>query len=291
MENYTLAEFNEQFPDQRARLDYMFRQRWPNGGTCAECGKKDCFYPVEKRRSYSCSWCGYQLYPTAGTIFHKSSTSLKSWFFAIFLMSTSRNGVAAAEIERQVGVTYKTAWRMCHEIRKLMADGPSKLRGVVEADETYVGGKRKGKRGRGAAGKTPVVGLVERGGDVQAKVVSKVTTAQTFSNLARSVEKGATIYTDELAVYNYAKRFGYKHGVVNHGQKQYVLGPIHTNTIEGFWSQLKRSIDGTHHHVSGKHLQKYVDEFVFRYNRRFASSSMFSLMTERVGELRLSEAA
>jgi transposase-like protein len=208
MENYTLAEFNEQFPDQRARLDYMFRQRWPNGGTCAECGKKDCFYPVEKRRSYSCSWCGYQLYPTAGTIFHKSSTSLKSWFFAIFLMSTSRNGVAAAEIERQVGVTYKTAWRMCHEIRKLMADG-----------------------------------------------------------------------------------FGYKHGVVNHGQKQYVLGPIHTNTIEGFWSQLKRSIDGTHHHVSGKHLQKYVDEFVFRYNRRFASSSMFSLMTERVGELRLSEAA
>jgi transposase len=291
MENYTLAEFNEQFPDQRACLDYMFRQRWPNGGTCAECGKKDCFYPVEKRRSYSCSWCGYQLYPTAGTIFHKSSTSLKSWFFAIFLMSTSRNGVAAAEIERQVGVTYKTAWRMCHEIRKLMADGPSKLRGVVEADETYVGGKRKGKRGRGAAGKTPVVGLVERGGDVQAKVVSKVTTAQTFSNLARSVEKGATIYTDELAVYNYAKRFGYKHGVVNHGQKQYVLGPIHTNTIEGFWSQLKRSIDGTHHHVSGKHLQKYVDEFVFRYNRRFASSSMFSLMTERVGELRLSEAA
>lgn len=291
MQNYTLAEFNEQFPDQRACLDYMFRQRWPNGGTCAECGKKDCFYPVEKRRSYSCSWCGYQLYPTAGTIFHKSSTSLKSWFFAIFLMSTSRNGVAAAEIERQVGVTYKTAWRMCHEIRKLMADGPSKLRGTVEADETYVGGKRKGKRGRGAAGKTPVVGLVERGGDVQAKVVSKVTTAQTFSNLARSVERGSTIYTDELAVYNYAKRFGYKHGVVNHGQKQYVLGPIHTNTIEGFWSQLKRSIDGTHHHVSGKHLQKYVDEFVFRYNRRFASASMFSLMAERVGELRLSEAA
>lgn len=291
MQNYTLAEFNDQFPDQRACLDYMFRQRWPNGGTCAECGKKDCFYPVEKRRSYSCSWCGYQLYPTAGTIFHKSSTSLKSWFFAIFLMSTSRNGVAAAEIERQVGVTYKTAWRMCHEIRKLMADGPSKLRGTVEADETYVGGKRKGKRGRGAAGKTPVVGLVERGGDVQAKVVSKVTTAQTFSNLARSVERGSTIYTDELAVYNYTKRFGYKHGVVNHGQKQYVLGPIHTNTIEGFWSQLKRSIDGTHHHVSGKHLQKYVDEFVFRYNRRFASVSMFSLMAERVGELKLSEAA
>lgn len=291
MQNYTLAEFNEQFPDQRACLDYMFKQRWPNGGTCPDCGKKDCFYPVSERRSYSCSWCGHQLYPTAGTIFHKSSTSLKSWFFAIFLMSTSRNGVAAAEIERQVGVTYKTAWRMCHEIRKLMADGPSKLRGVVEADETYVGGKRKGKRGRGAAGKTPVVGLAERGGDVQAKVVPAVTTAQTFGNLARSVEKGSTIYTDELAVYNYTKAFGFKHGVVNHGQKQYVLGPIHTNTIEGFWSQLKRSLDGTHHHVSGKHLQKYVDEFVFRYNRRFASASMFSLMTERVGELKLSEAA
>jgi transposase len=291
MQNYTLAEFNEQFPDQRACLDYMFRQRWPNGGTCPDCGKKDCFYPVSERRSYSCSWCGHQLYPTAGTIFHKSSTSLKSWFFAIFLMSTSRNGVAAAEIERQVGVTYKTAWRMCHEIRKLMADGPSKLKGVVEADETYIGGKRKGKRGRGATGKTPVVGLVQRGGDVQAKVVPIVTTEHAFGNLARSVEKGSTIYTDEFPVYNYCKKFGFKHGVVNHGQKQYVLGPIHTNTIEGFWSQLKRSIDGTHHHVSGKHLQKYVDEFVFRYNRRLASPSMFSLMAERVGELKLSEAA
>ncbi len=288
--NYTLKEFNEQFPDNRACLDFMFRQRWPNGGTCPECSKKDCFHPIEKRRSYSCAWCGFQLYPTAGTIFHKSCTSLKSWFFAIFLMSTSRNGVAALELQRQIGVTYKTAWRMAHEIRKMMADGPSKLKGVVEADETYVGGKRKGKRGRGAAGKTPVVGIVERGGDVQAKVVGAVTTSQAFGNIKQNVEKGSTVYTDELPVYNYLGGYGFKHGVVNHGQKQYVLGPIHTNTIEGFWSQLKRSVDGTHHHVSGKHLQKYVDEFIFRYNRRASSDSMFSLMAERVGE-QLSEAA
>src|SRR5215469_13749630 len=166
--SYTLRDFQNQFPDDRACLDFLFKTRWPDGGTCPECGKKDCFYAIEKRRSYGCSWCGFQFYPTAGTIFHKSSTSLVSWFFAIFLMSTSRNGVAAKELERQLGVTYKTAWRMAHEIRKLMTDDSGPFDGIVEADETYVGGKRPGKRGRGAAGKTPVIGIAQRRGGVKA---------------------------------------------------------------------------------------------------------------------------
>lgn len=290
MNCYTLAEFRNDFPHDRACLDFLFNTRWPNGGTCAECGKKGCFYPIANRRSYSCSWCGFQVYPAAGTIFHKSTTSLVLWFFAMFLMSTSRNGVAALELQRQLGVTYKTAWRMAHEIRKLMRGDPAKLKGVVEADETYVGGKRKGKRGRGAAGKTPVVGIVERGGPVQAKVVDVVTTAQAFGNIHKNVEKGATVYTDEFPVYNYLAGYGFKHEFVNHGNKEYVRGLIHTNTIEGFWAQLKRSIDGTHHSVSKKHLQKYVDEFAFRYSNRASATSMFELMMKRTGE-QLSEAA
>ena len=285
---YTLADFQEQFPDQRACLDFMFKTRWPDGGTCPECGKKDCFYAIEERRAYSCSWCGYQLYPTAGTIFHKSSTSLVSWFFAIFLMSTSRNGVAAKELERQLGVTYKTAWRMAHEIRKLMNEGPANFSGVVEADETYVGGKRPGKRGRGAAGKTAVVGIAERRGGVQAKVVDVVNTANVIANIRENVQPGTKVYTDELPVYNYVAPLGFSHEQVNHGVKEYVKGRVHTNTIDGFWSQLKRSIDGTHHHVSPKHLQKYVDEFAFRYSHRYETwsetSSMFALMTGRTGE-------
>lgn len=208
----------------------------------------------------------------------------------MFLMSTSRNGVAAKELERQIGVTYKTAWRMAHEIRKLMDEDPGKLKGEVEADETYVGGIRPGKRGRGAAGKTPIVGLVERGGKVRARVVGSVTTSNAFGNINQNVERGATIYTDELPVYNYCAGYGYKHEVVNHGAKEFVRGKAHTNTLDGFWSQLKRSLDGTHHHVSRKYLQNYVNEFAYRYNHRFSSSSMFSLMAGRTG-LPLSEAA
>ncbi len=287
---YSLGSFNSQFPDDKACLEYVFKTRWPNGPKCPDCGKKDCFYPIAKRRSYSCSWCGYQLYPTAGTIFHKSVTPLKSWFFAIFLMAQSRNGVAAKELERQLGVTYKCAWRMNHQIRKLMGGDPAKLKGIVEADETYIGGVRPGKRGRGAAGKTPVVGIVERGGSVQAKVVDSVTTANAFGNINRNVERGSTVYTDELAVYNYLQGFGYQHGVVNHGRKEYVRGCVHTNTIEGFWSQVKRSISGTHHSVSRKHLQNYVNEFSFRYNHRASEVPMFSLLAGLVG-VKLSEAA
>ena len=290
--SYTLKDFQHQFPDNRACLDFLFATRWPNGGKCDECGKKDCFYAIEKRRSYSCSWCGFQVYPTAGTIFHKSTTSLVSWFFAIFLMSTSRNGVAATELQRQLGVTYKTAWRMAHEIRKLMEDGPVKFAGVCEADETYVGGKRPGKRGRGAAGKTAVVGVANRRGGVQAKVVGAVNTANVIAHIRETVEPGATIHTDEAHHYNYVKPLGFSHEAVNHARKEYVRARCHTNTIEGFWSQLKRSIDGTHHHVSPKYLQAYVNEFAFRYSNRYVgeTSSMFELMAGRTGE-QLSEAA
>jgi transposase len=281
---FTLKEFNAQFPDDRACLDFIFQSRWKKGITCEECGHKDCFYPVEKRRSYSCSWCGFQVYPTAGTIFHKSSTSLKLWFFAMFLMTTSRNGVAAKELERHLGVTYKTAWRMAHQIRTLMGDDkPGKLKGVVEADETYIGGVRPGKRGRGAAGKTPVVGVIERGGNVHVKAVLRLTNATIFGHLWKNVEPGTVLYTDELAAYGYAGGFGLKHDTVNHGKEEYVRGDVHTNTIEGFWAQFKRSVDGTHHSISPKHLQKYLNEFAYRHNHRVSGTALFPLLAAQMG--------
>jgi transposase-like protein/ribosomal protein L24E len=271
--SYNFKDFDAEFPDDATCLGFIFKARYAN--YICECGKRDCFHRRTKRRAYQCAFCGVQIYPTAGTIFEKSETSLKSWFFAIFLFAKSKNGVAAKELERQLGVTYKTAHRMGHKIRALMAGKGNPLTGVVEADETYIGGKRSGQRGRGALGKTPVIGVVERRGEVRASVVMNVTADSAIGHIRKNVETTAQVITDELPVYNMAGKFGFAHKRVNHGQGEYVNGRIHTNTIEGFWSQVKRSIDGTHHSVSPKYLQSYVDEFSFRYNHRFGGE-MFS---------------
>jgi transposase-like protein/ribosomal protein L24E len=278
--SYNFKDFDTQFPDDAACLDFVFRARYANH--VCECGHKGCFHRRAKRRAYECAWCGAQIYPTAGTIFHKSETSLKSWFFAIFLFAKSKNGVAAKELERQLGVTYKTAHRMGHQIRRLMAGGGNMLTGVVEADETYIGGRRAGLRGRGTLGKTPVIGAVERRGEVRATVVTNVTAANAIGHIRQNVETTAQVVTDEFPVYNYTAKFGFKHVRVNHGAGEYVVGRVHTNTIEGFWSQLKRSLDGTHHSVSRKYLQNYVNEFAWRYNRRF-DGEMFSSLVFRTG--------
>lgn len=271
---YNFKDFEAQFPDDAACLDFIFRARF--AGHQCECGKSDCFHRRSKRRAYQCAWCGAQIYPTAGTIFEKSETSLKSWFFAIFLFAKSKNGVAAKELERQLGVSYKCAHRMGHKIRELMACKGNPLTGVVEADETYIGGKRAGLRGRGALGKTPVIGVVERRGEVRATVAVNVTADTAIGHIRKNVETTAQVITDELPVYNMAGKFGFTHKRVNHSAGEYVSGRIHTNTIEGFWSQVKRSIDGTHHSVSRKYLQHYVDEFSFRYNRRFFGVDIFA---------------
>jgi len=275
---YNFKDFDRQFPNDDACLHHIFLARY-SGHKC-ECGKTNCFYKVNKRRCYACSFCGAQIYPTARTIFHKSETSLKSWFFAIFLFAKSKNGVAAKEIQRQVGVTYKTAFRMTHKIRELMASGGGMLTGVVEADETYIGGKRKGF-GRGAVGKIPVVGIVQRRGEVRATVVTNATAGNAIGHLRQNVETTAQVVSDESPIYNFTSKFGFKHIRVNHSADEYVVGRAHTNTIEGFWAQLKRSIDGTHHSVSRKYLQNYVNEFAFRYNRRFDGCDVLGEMFSR----------
>lgn len=284
-ERFTVKEFNQQFPDDSACLDFIFDQRFPDGHTCPKCQKKDGFYRVEKRRCYSCSGCGHQVSPTEGTIFHKSSTSLKTWFYAMFLMTSSKNGVSAKELERLTGVTYKTAWRMAHQIRKLMGQGRGLLSGIVEADETLIGGKVRGHAEQRSS-KVPVAGLLERGGDIKVRVMRDVRATSLLPNVVNNVAPGSKVFTDELLSYSSVGKYGFVHARVNHGEYEWVRAEVHTNSIEGFWSQLKRSINGTFHQVSRQHLQGYVDEFAFRYNRRASvtEAPIFPKLVERAGQ-------
>jgi transposase-like protein len=281
----TIAKFNRDFPDDDACLEYLFNKFYGKHYECPRCHKRS-FHRVKNYKRYACAWCGYHIHVLAGTIFHKSPTPLRTWFFAFFLMTTSKNGVAAKEIQRQTGVTYKTAWRMMRQIRKLMDSvEPTKLGGdgeTVEVDETYIGGKHKGKRGRGAKGKSIVFGIVERKGEVKAEVVKNVKTKTLLPLIQKNVDKETQIVSDELQSYDKLETYGFKHDVVKHAIKEYVRGNIHTNTIDGFWSQLKRSIDETYHSVSHKHLPLYVDEFAWRYSHRSSEIPLFELLLSRV---------
>ena len=274
----TVTEFFRQFPTDDACLEHLWQVRFGDEVECPKCGKVGKFYRLSKAPAYSCPRCGHHIHPMVGTPFAKSHTPLQKWFYAMYLFTTTRHGVAAKELQRQLGVTYKCAWRMGHEIRKYMAevDGETPLGGAVEADETYVGGKRSGgKRGRGAPNKTIVFGILERGGDIMANVVPNIRKLTLQPIIAENVEPGSTVHTDELASYSGINQAGYRHETVNHGLGEYVSGDSHVNAVEGFWARLKLSIRGTHVHVSRKHLQKYVKEFEYRYNMRTSPDRMF----------------
>lgn len=279
---YTIKDFNKQFKTDVDCLEYIYRDKYPDGATCAQCSRKDQFYPLEGRRSYSCA-CGHHISPTVGTIFHKSPTSLRLWFTAIFLMMTSKNGVSAKELERHLGVTYKCAWRISHQIRQLLKEDNLTLQGTIEADETFIGGKRPGDQSK--RDKTPILGVVERGGSVVAKVVENVSARTLLPIIVEKVIPQSTIYTDEWKPYRRLIHRDFKHESVNHNKGEYVRVLVHTNSIEGFWSQLKRSIHGTFHSVSREHLQKYVNEFSYRYNRRKSGKAMFLHALDGVGAL------
>ena len=277
----TILNFKDRFPNNDACLLYLFQARFPNH-KCKECGEKR-FYKHPTRGCFSCySGCSH-VWPKEGTIFDHSSTDLVKWFFAIFLMSQSRNGVSAKELERSLGVTYKCAYRIGHQIRKIMKDNAFTLFGEIEADETAVGGKRPGKPGRGAAGKTIVFGALQRKGKLNAAVVPDVKAVTLLPHFRDNIAKGSRVMTDELRSYQkIARVLDLNHDTVQHGAKQFAKGTTHTNTIEGFWSQLKRSLDGTHHVISPKMLHAYVSEFAWRYNHRLAEQHLFDLLLSRV---------
>jgi transposase len=287
---YTIQSFNAQFPDNDACLDWLKAERWPEGLIpCEKCGKDRKHHRVTGRPAYACDYCGKMISPMAGTIFEKSSTSLRTWFYAMYLMSATRCGISAKQIQRETGVTYKTAWRMFKQIRTLMSEDVSLEGEAVEMDETYVGGRpRRGDkitRGRGDKTKTCVVGAVERGGRVQALVAPDATT-KTLTTFAKEyILPASIVYTDEWPAYKVFSDMGYDHRRVNHTQKVYVVGETHTQTIEGFWSLVKRGIGGVYHSVSKKYLQTYLDEYSFRYNRRNSGQPMFTSLLERTAEL------
>lgn len=282
----TVIDLFKRFPTEEACLDHIMLVRF--GGLrfdCPSCGVVDAtFHRLARIRAYSCSACGHHVHPTAGTILHDTRTPLRSWFYAIYLFATTRHGVSGKEIERTLGVTYKTAWRMAQQIRILTAkaDASGLLRGHVEADEAYIGGKRPGKRGRGAAGKTIVLSLAERGGAIQASVIPDVRKATLRENMIGHIEPGSTVSTDELMSYGLLSSDGFDHGTVRHGRKEYareVNGVSHhVNRVEGFWRLFKASVQGTHVHISSKYMSRYLSEFTFRQNHRDKGNAMFDLL-------------
>lgn len=289
----TIREFFKQFPDDEACLSHLFEVRFGQGYACPSCERPSNWYRIKAERAYSCQWCGHHLHPTVGTPFEQTRTPLQLWFYAIFLFTTTRNGVAAKELQRQLGVTYKTAWRMAGLIREHMADvdGDNLLGGVgehVEIDETLIGGSVSGKGSGYKGNKTAVVGMMERGGEIVTRVVERRTKYAMRGVILEHVLPGTTLNTDEFGGYKDIHESGYRHIKVNHNAGQYVCttSGATVNGLEGFWAQLKRSINGTHVHVSSKHLWKYAKEAEYRFNRRDTPSLMLSELLSRFGPLK-----
>lgn len=287
MPKFTVRDFFKRFPDDAACLQHVMEVRFGLRHTCRKCGVIDAtFHKLANRPAYSCAHCGDHIYPCAGTVFQDSRTPLTLWFYAIYLFVTTRHGVSGKELQRQLGVTYKTAWRMGQQIRQLMAkaDGFEAMIGHVEADETYVGGRIKGgKRGRATdSNKTVVAGLAERGGRKVAQVVPDASTKSLKPFILENVAPGATISTDEHGGYALLRKYDYKHGKVNHRKEEWsvtVDGVRHsTNDLEAFWSLFKRSIASTHISVSRKYMDRYLKEFTFRSNHRQMENAMFDLL-------------
>jgi transposase len=286
MQRYTIEDFQRDYPDETACLERLRSRRYPDGSTCEKCERVTKYHRDANRKSYSCQWCGHHVHPTAGTIFHKSATPLRLWFYAVFLMAQTRCGISAKQLERELGVTYKTAWRIFNKIRSMLQDDDDEpLSGTVEMDETYVGGRRRGeKRGRPSedSHKTPVFGMGQRQGHVVAKTVPNARRATLMPHVRNKVLPESVVYTDEFTVYDRLNRDGYRHSRVHHAEEVHVAGDVHTNTIDGFWSLVKRGIAGVYHSVSSKHLQGYLDEYAFRYNHRKDEGPKFLTMLGRV---------
>lgn len=291
-ETLTLSTIAKQFSDEEAAWVFLERVTWPNGPVCPHCGtlNQAAYLPprngprktptgkVSYRRLWKCLACQQQFSVLVGTVIEHSHIPVSKWLLAMHMLNAGKNGVAALELSRVLGIGYRAAWFMAHRIRYAMAPTgeQAKLDGIVEADETYIGGRAHGKRGRGAANKTPVVTLIQRDGQARSQVVTNVTGKNISEVLSAHIERDAILLTDELNVYPEAGKAFAAHETVAHGQGEYARTAdvggqavrVHINTAESFFSQLKRSLDGTHHHVSEQHLYRCLAEFDFRYAAR-----------------------
>lgn len=261
------------FPDEETARQYLEGRLWPNGVICPEC-KLGERITARKRGYYRCNACKLDFTVRTGTIFERSHVPLHKWVYAMYLLVTARKGISSMQLAKEIGITQKSAWFVLGRLREACGDtDPEVLRGIVEVDETFVGGKegnkhecRKLKAGRGPVGKTAVLGMRQRGGRVIAKVVESVDINTVQNEIHGSVEAGSTLYTDEHGAYNDMDGLFFRHETVNHGAGEYARGPVSTNSIESVWAVLKRGLHGVYHHASKKHLFRYVDEFTFRLN-------------------------
>ena len=256
--------------DDKCRA-YLERLRWPNGIACTRCGNMDVTC-IKGRGQFDCQGCGYHFSVTSGTIMHDSHLPLRKWFAAIYLMVESRKGMSANQLKRTLGMAYKTAWYLCHRIREAMGNDPMEgptLVGIVEVDETLVGGRAKG-RGRAYKGnKTWVAGAIQRGGNIRLERIPNTKRPTLHGFIGRAVKDEAeAIYTDELKSYMGVADHNTRHQTVRHSLEEWVVGDVHTNSIEGVWSLFKRSIVSTFHKMSVKHMDRYLEELEWRFNNR-----------------------
>lgn len=275
-------ELMEFFQDENTCKALLEQQRWNGKVVCPHCNSSEKIYRTN--RGYKCASCLKKFTVTVGTVFENSKIKLRYWFAAIYVCSSHKKGISSHQLARDLGVTQKTAWFMLHRVRAMLQEkNPELLSGIIESDETYVGGNEKNKHrqnksgimGRGNVGKTPVLAMVQRGGGVRITPLENVKGGLITSNVFKNVAIGSTVITDHFTAY-YMLRSRYNHEKVNHSKDEFVRGNIHTNSVEGFFSHFKRTIYGTYHSISTKHLDTYCHETAFRFNtRKFTEQERF----------------
>lgn len=292
----SLVEFMREYPDDEACMEYLWRERYSEDGVhadCPHCKERTPFkaYATKQKRgkARTCTRCGTHLSVLAGTIFEGSSTSLQLWFYAMYLMASTRCGISAKQLERELGVTYKTAWRMMNKIRnELMSDSDDEpLSGDVEVDETSVRGRYKGPRmTRSEAANwreshPSVLGMIERGGKVRLRVIPSRRGPALSQAVRHNVNPSSILFTDDWQAYKQLRREYLRHEIINHSAGQYVRGHVHTNTVEGFFGNLKTGMRGAYKHVSRKWLQSYLDEYAWRHNAQRRPGGLFEQLLQR----------
>jgi transposase-like protein len=284
----TYSRFLELFPDNDACLEHLKERFFPDGAECPKCGKASKFHRIKSRSAYSCQFCGRHVYPTAGTIFHKSTVNLQLWYYAVYLMSSTRCGISAKQLEREIGVTYKTAHRMFKQIRSLLSDddeGP--LSGDVEVDESAYGGRVRATETRAQKIKKmsyrpTILAMVERGGRVRPLVIPDRGARSIHMAVRQHVLPSSMLFTDEWDAYKPLGQEYRGHRRIKHEAKIYAIGETHTQTVEGFFGLFKNGVRGVYHAISSDYLQAYLDEYAFRYNRRKSKEPLFWAMLNRV---------